>query len=109
MKIQYKLFLFLFGFSLILVSVLVLLMQWSIGKGMVEYVATKEVETLKPVIAKLTDEYQIDRNWQSMTGERHKFRRLISQQFINSDFEQDFRKPPPERRRLSQPSHIPPS
>jgi len=108
MKIQNKLFLFLFSFSLILVTVLVLLMQWSIDKGMVEYVATKEIETLKPVIAELSDEYQIDGNWRSMVGQHHKFRRLISLQLFNSDFEQNLRVPPPKRRRLSQSDHMPP-
>jgi two-component system sensor histidine kinase BaeS len=87
MKIQNKLFLFLFLFSLSLVTMLVLLMQWSIGKGMVEYVHTKEIETLKPVVLQLKKEYEIDNSWQSMFGEHNKFRHLISEQFRGTDFE----------------------
>lgn len=63
MKIQNKLFLILFGFSLLLVTTLVFLMQWSIGKGMVDYVNTKEIEALKPVVVTLAKEYQIENNY----------------------------------------------
>ncbi|TYK64517.1 ATP-binding protein [Colwellia echini] len=99
MKIQNKLFLFLFSFSLVLVTVLVLLMQWSIGKGMVEYVVSKEVETLKPVISTLSETYQVDNNWQSMTNNHHKFRQLITTQLDGSDFQESLRKGPPEKNR----------
>lgn len=110
MKIQNKLFLFLFGFSLILVTILVLLMQWSIGKGMVEYVVSKEIETLKPVVAELSEEYQVENNWHSMEGKNKRFRRLISEQFAGSDFEQTERQiqRPPEHRRPDNPNGMPP-
>jgi two-component system sensor histidine kinase BaeS len=108
MKIQNKLFLFLFGFSLILVTVLVLLMQWSIGKGMIEYVASKEIETLKPVVSKLSKVYEIDNNWQSMAGNHPKFRQLLSQQLDGSEFEISQRKRPSESRRLSEKDKLPP-
>ncbi|PKG82136.1 two-component sensor histidine kinase [Colwellia sp. 75C3] len=100
MKIQNKLFLFLFGFSLTLVTVLVLLMQWSIGKGMVEYVVSKEIETFKPIMSKLSQVYKVESNWRSMTGDHAKFRRLISQQLDGSDFDDAQRKRDPEHRRL---------
>lgn len=110
MKIQNKLFLFLFGFSLTLVTILVLLMQWSIGKGMVEYVASKEIATLNPVITKLIEQYKVDNNWQSIRGQHNKFRRLISQQLAGTDFEPNDRKMqlPPTRGR-EQNSNIFPS
>lgn len=73
MKIQNKLFLILFGYSLLLVTILVFLMQWSIGKGMVDYVNTKEVEALKPVVVALAKEYQVDNSWQSFAGQHNKF------------------------------------
>lgn len=101
MKIQYKLFIFLFSFSLILVSVLVLLMQWSIGKGMVEYVVSKEIQTLKPVMTELIREYQVENNWQSIRENNNKFNRLITQHLKGSDFE-------PERKH-PHPKHEPPS
>jgi len=108
MKIQNKLFLFLFSFSLILVTVLVSLMQWSIDKGMVEYVISKEIETLQPVLSQLTDEYKIDNNWRSMTGKNHKFRQLISQQLTNSDFDEAQGLQRSENKRYKKPSHLPP-
>ena len=98
MKIQNKLFLFLFGFSLILVTILVLLMQWSIGKGMIEYVASKEVDTLKPVIYKLSQEYQVKSSWRSLEGQHSRLRHLISDQLAGSDFETEKQLPPFEHR-----------
>jgi len=110
MKIQNKLFLFLFGFCLILVTVLVLLMQWSIGKGMIEYVVSKEIETLKPVIAKLSKEYQVENNWHSLDGKNNRFRRLISDQLAGSDFEKIERPIPRQQknRRPGNSSDMPP-
>ncbi|MBU2871549.1 ATP-binding protein [Colwellia sp. E2M01] len=107
MKIQNKLFLFLFSFSLVLVTVLVLLMQWSIGKGMVEYVISKEVETLKPVVAKFSTIYQVDNNWLSMKDNHIEFRRLIIQQLNGSDFDKSPRKPSAKNMRLNKTNHAP--
>lgn len=103
MKIQNKLFLILFGFSLLLVTILVFLMQWSIGKGMVDYVNTKEIEALKPVVAKLVKQYKKENSWQAMLGEHEKFRRLISAQLFSSEFPSKRQNPPPERRPFREP------
>ena len=100
MKIQNKLFLVFFGFSLLLVTMLVLLMQWSIGKGMISYVNTKEVEALKPVTALLANEYNKENNWLSMQDENGKFIRLIKEQLKGSEFSPKRRMPPPERRSM---------
>jgi len=108
MKIQNKLFVFLFSFSLILVTVLVSLMQWSIDKGMIEYVISKEVATLKPVLSKLADEYKIDNSWRSMTGKNHKFGQLIHQELAGSDFEIKRNNRLPRKKGFKKPEHIPP-
>lgn len=112
MKIQNKLFLILFGFSLLLVTILVFLMQWSIGKGMIDYVNTKEVEALKPVVVALAKEYEIDNSWQSFAGQHNKFHRIISAQLIASNFsskqnnrhpeQRPFRRPPPLRKSMEE-------
>ncbi|KGJ86488.1 ATP-binding protein [Colwellia psychrerythraea] len=107
MKIQNKLFVFLFSYSLILVTVLVLLIQWSIGKGMVEYVISKEIDTLKPVLTNLSKEYQKENNWRSMTDNHPRFRQLISEQLTGSDFESKQKKFPPEHRRFNKTEHRP--
>tara|TARA_R110002153_G_scaffold106852_4_gene246414 strand:+ start:652 stop:2148 length:1497 start_codon:yes stop_codon:yes gene_type:complete len=108
MKIQNKLFVFLFSFSLILVTVLVSLMQWSIDKGMIEYVISKEVETLKPVLSKLADEYEIDNSWRSMVGKNHKFGQLIHQKLAGNDFEIEKNARPPRKQGFKNPAHRPP-
>jgi two-component system sensor histidine kinase BaeS len=110
MKIQNKLFLFLFGFSLILVTILVLLMQRSIGKGMIEYVVSKEIETLKPVVTQLAEEYQVKNSWRFIEGKNNKFRYLIAKQFEDSDFEPTERQMqrPPEHRFSDNPNAMPP-
>lgn len=109
MKIQNKLFLILFGFSILLVTSLVTLMQWSLGRGMVEYVNTKEVQALQPLVAKLIVEYKIHDSWLAMSGRHDKFRHLISQQLEGSEFSQrnyrqgerprTQRRPPPQHER----------
>ena len=99
---------FLFSFSLILVTVLVSLMQWSIDKGMIEYVISKEVETLKPVLSKLADEYGIDNSWRSMVGKNHKFGQLIHQKLAGNDFEIEKNARPPRKQGFKNPAHRPP-
>lgn len=84
MKIQQKLFLLQSGFSLMLVATLVLLMQWSIGKGMVDYVNTKEIETFAPVVSQLAKVYDKSKSWSSflnVTEDRknERLRELIMQ------------------------------
>lgn len=96
MKIHNKIFLILFSFSLVLVSALVLLIQWSIGKGMIEYVNSKEVETLKPLIVELESEYQKENNWSSLQGKNKKFGDLLfSTSNENSSSASEFRQPRP--------------
>jgi len=99
---------FLFSFSLILVTVLVSLMQWSIDRGMIEYVISKEVETLKPVLSKLADEYEIDNSWRSMMGKNHKFGQLIHQKLAGNDFEIEKNARPPRKQGFKKPAHRPP-
>jgi len=99
---------FLFSFSLILVTVLVSLMQWSIDKGMIEYVISKEVETLKPVLSKLADEYETDNSWRSMMGKNHKFGQLIHQKLAGNDFEMEKNARPPRKQGFKKSAQRPP-
>lgn len=86
MKIHNKLFLILFSFSFLLITGLVLLMQWSIGQGMVDYVNAKEVKALQPLTAKLVKRYQVESSWQSLAGDNRKFYSLVQQQLRESLF-----------------------
>lgn len=86
MKIHNKLFLILFTFSFLLVTGLILLIQWSIGKGMVEYVNSKEIEALTPAIAQLESEYKKNNGWSSMQGNHKKFDDLLFLYLKDSEF-----------------------
>jgi two-component system sensor histidine kinase BaeS len=86
MKIHRKLFVILFGFSLLLVTALVLLIQWSIGRGMVEYVNTKEVEAMKPLVADLGLHYQKQNNWSEMQGQQRAFEQLVFLNFKKNNY-----------------------
>ena len=77
MKIQNKLFLVIFSFSLLLVAALVLLIQWSINRGIVDYVNSKEVETLKPLVTQLANEYKKQNNWSALQNNHKKFGDLL--------------------------------
>jgi two-component system sensor histidine kinase BaeS len=101
MKIQNKFFLILFTFSLFLVTILALLIQWSISKGMAEYVNTKEMHALKPLVAELAVEYQKNNDWSTIAGKSRKFSVLVYSKLKGSGFLQpapDFRRPPTDFR-----------
>ena len=100
MKIHNKLFLILFSFSLILITVLVLLIQWSIGRGMIEYVNSKESQELKAVIVLLEDEYKKTNDWSTMQGKDQEFGNLLFSALQDSGLMMpppppEFREPPP--------------
>ncbi|WP_435234403.1 ATP-binding protein [Psychromonas sp. PT13] len=97
MKIQNKFFLILFSFSLILVTIAALLMQWSIGKGMIDYVNTKERQALEPLIESLAEAYQKTDDWSAFQNKNRKFSDLVYLKLNGSQFMQpspDNRRPP---------------
>ncbi|WP_441002825.1 ATP-binding protein [Pseudocolwellia agarivorans] len=106
MKIQQKFFLIQCCFSLVLLTTLVLLIQWSIRNGMVDYVNSKEIESLSPVITELSEEYKESGDWSGLKGKQGKFIRLIQKQ-LNGD-DSDLRPSGQERRRLDQDRNNPP-
>ncbi|MBV1907923.1 MAG: HAMP domain-containing protein [Kangiellaceae bacterium] len=86
MNIQKKLFLILFSFSLVLVVFLPMLMHWSIGRGMVEYVNTKQLEKLSSLVETLAEEYAKENNWNFMLGRHTDLRDLIVEQIEENKF-----------------------
>ncbi len=76
----------LFCFSALLVVSLVLLMQWSIGKGMVEYVNAKEEDALEPFTKELGQLYQREDSWQPLKNQHRKFHRMLNAYLRNSEF-----------------------
>jgi len=100
MKIHNKLFLVFFSFSLLLVTALMLLIQWSIGKGLTEYVNSKELAALQPLMVELEREYEQKGSWKGMQGEHKKLGDLLIMNLANIDGEIEsaalMKRPPPE-------------
>ncbi len=86
MKIHNKLFLILFSFSSLLIITLLLIIQWSIGRGMLDYVNAKEVKALAPLVEELAQVYQQQESWQSLTGQDRKLFYLVHQQLVDSQY-----------------------
>ncbi len=97
MKIHNKLFSVFIVFSTVLVISLVSLMQWSIDKGMIEYVNQREINTLEPFIQQLTKIYQQNNNWNSLVKADKKFEHLLRKTLQGSDFAfpRPEKRPPP--------------
>ncbi len=86
MKIHNKLFLILFSFSFVLIAGLILIMQWSIGQGMIDYVNAKEVKALQPLTVRFAQQYNADSSWQSMRGNNRQFFWMVQKQLRDSQF-----------------------
>jgi two-component system sensor histidine kinase BaeS len=84
MRIQHKFIGILFIISTLLVVAQVLFMQWSIGKGMIDYVNQRELAALVPVTAPLADIYQQQGSWQGIRKNHRQFMELLHQQLASS-------------------------
>jgi two-component system sensor histidine kinase BaeS len=70
-RIQSKIFLALLATSSMLVGIMFVLMQWSIDRGMLEYVNVLEAEKLQNVVSRLTQSYSREQNWQQLKQRRN--------------------------------------
>jgi two-component system, OmpR family, sensor histidine kinase BaeS len=86
MKIQNKLFSVLIVFATVLVVSLVSLMEWSIDKGMIEYVNQREINELRPFMQQLSTIYQQNNSWDSLSHANRDFDRMLRKALLNSDF-----------------------
>jgi len=77
LRIQYKLFLALFCASLLLVAAVMLLAQWSVARGMLDYVNNRQVQRSQAVAAELADFYREAGSWQPLRDEPRLFRRIV--------------------------------
>lgn len=84
MRIQNKLFLTLLATSIIVVVILVMLMQWSVGHGMVDYINKREVEKLQPMIADLAVQYGENGSWQWLKSNPTALRQLMFNNLLAS-------------------------
>jgi two-component system sensor histidine kinase BaeS len=86
MRIQNKLIAIFFATSVLLVVAQVLVMQWSIGKGMIDYVNDRELKALSGVASSLAQLYQKEGSWQQISGKHGRFRNIINTGLADSEF-----------------------
>ncbi|ARN72771.1 ATP-binding protein [Oceanicoccus sagamiensis] len=92
MRIQNKLFFIILLYSSALIGMMFLLMQWSIDRGMLDYVNTKEAEAVQPVVAGLAAIYAQQQSWDNLKDNKRQFRDLLRQHNIERLL------PPPSRK-----------
>jgi len=93
LRIQYKLFLALLSASLLLVAAVMLLAQWSVARGMIDYVNNRQVQRSQAVAVELADFYRETGSWQPLREQPRLFRRIV----LNA---LDTGQPPQQRRGL---------
>ncbi|MEL0640944.1 ATP-binding protein [Pseudoalteromonas aliena] len=119
MKIHNKLFLILFSFTFSVIAGLVVLIQWSIGQGVIDFVNAKEIKALEPLVVQLSKQYEKTPSWKRVVGDGESFRVLIESQLENSQFlpkpqegpgagGRMIRHPPPDHHRLGGDRRPPP-
>ena len=86
MKIHNKLFLILFSFTFSIIAGLVVLIQYSIGQGVIDFVNAKELKALEPLAAQLAKQYERNASWKKIIGDDQRFLRLVEFQLQSSQF-----------------------
>ena len=86
MKIHNKLFLILFSFTFSVIAGLVVLIQWSIGQGVIDFVNAKEVKALEPLVVQFAKQYEQTPSWEHVVGNGESFRKRVESQLENSQF-----------------------
>lgn len=90
MRLQNKLFLSLIISSALLVVLMLALMQWSVERGMLDYVNIKEEARLAPALEELAQIYQGSDSWSELEQEPHRFANVL-----RSNLNARHRSPPP--------------
>lgn len=111
MRIQRKLFLASLVGSSLLVGIMFLLMQWSVDRGMLDYVNTKQAEQLSPVTEALSDYYAGAGSWQGLKRNPRLFHAIITNTSVTGRGTSEESPPTPrfnDRPRGFHPPHGPP-
>lgn len=77
MKLQNKLLLSEIISSTLLVGLMLVLMQWSVERGMLDYVNTREEARLAPALEKLAQVYQESGSWAALQAEPRRFYQIM--------------------------------
>jgi two-component system sensor histidine kinase BaeS len=96
MRIQSKIFLAILGSSAVLVVTVMLLVQWSVTRGMLDYVNNRQLQRARAISAELADFYNEFSSWELLRNDPRLFRRIV----INA---LDAAGPPPPRPALPGP------
>lgn len=109
MRIQNKLFAVIILTSTVLVGAMMALVQWSIDRGMLDYVNTRETEQATPLLDALASTYGETQSWQAISHQPELWHQLLRQHFIKKirkrrdPFKDDKHgKPPPSRHHLGE-------
>lgn len=89
MRIHNKLFFTLILFGTFLVFTIAALAQWSIDKGMVEYVNTREATALQPLVEELAKSYPQTQNWRSLASNPRLFHYKVKSYLIQSHLNEE--------------------
>lgn len=77
MRLQNKLFLSLVAISTLLVVLMLGLMQWSVQRGMLEYVNVQEAARLQPMLENLADVYGRNGSWKTLQADPRQYEQLL--------------------------------
>ena len=77
MKIQTKLILSILLASLVLVTALYFLLQWSVDRGVLNYVNQRQMERFEPVVRGLEEHFNDHQHWQAFAQNPRAFHDLV--------------------------------
>ena len=77
MRIQSKIFLAILGSSLLLVATVMLLAQWSVARGMLDYVNDRQLQRAQNIAEELGEFYRESGSWQPLRDDSRLFRRIV--------------------------------
>ena len=97
MRLQTKLFAIFLLSGGFLTATMFLVIQWSIGQGMVEYVNSRELEGLQPLVDELEDYYGQYGSWRDLEDRP----RLFFDRFARHFHETEMGLPPPPKRAVN--------
>ncbi len=77
--IRGKLFITFLLTTLFVVAGMYIFMRWSISQGFSEFIINRQNEQVKHLVDKLTEQYAINHNWNSLANDKEKWIELLSQ------------------------------
>jgi two-component system sensor histidine kinase BaeS len=107
MRIQNKLFVAFLLAGISLVALMFVLMQWSLTKGLLEFINTKERDNIVPFVKELKTRYQQKNNWDWIKNRNRLFHNVFRDHVIDENKKfagppQQNRRPPPRHRKEGQ-------